>query len=148
MSLIDREVVKENFVKGGKVALDLAIDFYGESINEAEKIAFANAIDIGIKKTITVLYEANVQDNDIINLMNKHWGICRDEAIDRLMYEKNQAPLRELKLFLKMQGLSPKEIQNFMISNKVSMKLKKNPELRELRRKPDKLMKAVKEAND
>ena len=80
--------------------------------------------------------------------MNKYWGICRDEAIDRLFHEKNQAPLRELKLFLKMQGLSSKEIQHFMISNKVSMKLKKNPELRELRQKPDKLMKAVKEVND
>lgn len=145
MLQIDSEVVKEHLAKGGKVALGLALELYGESINEEGDRAFAEAIEIGIENTIAALYEANVEDNDIINHMNKYWGICRDEAIDRLIYEKAQAPIRKLKLFLKMQGLSSKEIQHFMISNKVSIKLKKNPELRELRRKPDKLMKAVKE---
>lgn len=148
MSQSDREVVKEYLVKGGKVALRFVRDIYGESINEAGNRAFEEAIEIGIENTVSTLYELKVEDEEIYNLLNKYWGICRDEAIDRLLYEKNHAPLRELKLFLKMQGLSSKEIQHFMISNKVLMKLKKNPELRELRQKPDKLMKAVKEVND
>lgn len=148
MLQIDSEVVKQHLAKGGKVVLGLAQELYGESINKIGDRAFAEAIEIGIENTVAALYEANVEDKDIINHMNKYWGICKEEAIDRLIYEKVQAPLRELKLLLKMQGLSPKEIQNFMISNKVSMKLKKNPDLRELRRKPDKLMKAIKEESE
>lgn len=148
MSQIDREVVKEHLVKGWKVASRFARDIFGESINEIDKRAFIEGIEIGIQNTVAILYESKVDDEEIYNLLNKYWRIPRDDAIERLFYEKSQAPLRELKLFLKMRGLSSKEIQKFMISNNVLMKLKKNPELRELRQKPDKLMKAVKEVND
>lgn len=148
MSQIDSEVLKEYISKGGKAILNIARDIYGVSINEEGNRAFAEAIEIGIENTVAALYESKVEDEEIYNRLNQYWGICRDEAIDRLIFEKIQAPIRELKSFLKVQGLSSKEIQHFMIVNEVSKKLKKNPELRELRHKPDKLMKAVKEVND
>ena len=143
MSQINSEIIREYLVTGGKIVEGLALKIYGNSINEAGNRAFADALEIGITNTIAALYEANVEDNEIINLLNKHWGISRNEAIDRLVFEKKQAPLREVRQYLQMQGLSSQEIHHFMLSNRVSAKLMDNPELRELRRNPSELIKAI-----
>lgn len=74
---------------GGKIAGNLALKFYGDSINEAGNKAFGDTLEIGITNTIAALYEANVEDNDIVELLNKHWGISRNEA-DRLVFEKSK----------------------------------------------------------
>jgi hypothetical protein len=34
-------------------------------------------IEIGIANTVAALYEANVEDSDIINLLNKYWGYVK-----------------------------------------------------------------------
>jgi len=137
---IDSEKVKEYLAKGGQAILELARDVY----DNAGDRAFADAIEIGIANTISALYEANVKDVDIINLMNNHWGICRDEAVDLLAIEKIDAPCRAIKLYLRLQGKSSKEILDFMIYNGVRSTLEANPELRELRREPAKLYEALK----
>ena len=51
----------------------------------------------------------------------------------------------ELKRYLKMQGYSKREISEFMKSNMALIKISHNKELWELRRNPEKLMKAVQE---
>jgi len=145
MSKINSEVVKDFFANGGKALLNLAAERYGQHIDEITEQAFAEAIETGIENTVATLYEASVDDDDIISLLNKHWGIGRDEAISRLLFEKNKAPVRELRTYLELQGLSSEDIRRFMMSNKVSRKIKESAELRELRRNPAKLYKAVKE---
>jgi len=145
MSKIDSEKVKEFLSSGARTLAAYALDAYENRLDEEGSNAFADAIEIGIANTVAALYEANVEDNEIIRVLNLIWGINEDEATDRLVFEKTQALLRELKDYLRLQGMSSKDILNFMRSNKVSMKLRHNPDLRALRRKPEKLMKAVQE---
>jgi len=68
-----------------------------------------------------------------------------DEAISRLRNEKIEAPIRALYQFLYREGLYDKDIQHFMITNNVSIKLMHNLDLRKLWRTSEKLYEAVKE---
>lgn len=143
MSKISSDDVKEYLATGGKIVASLALKLYGDSINQAGETAFSDAIEIGIKNTMAALYDADVNDDEIIRVLNKYWGINRDEAENRLVYEKCQAAIRELERYLKMQGFSSIEINQFMKSNNASIKIRHNNELWRLRRKPEKLMKEV-----
>lgn len=143
MPKISADDVKEYLETGGKIVAGLALKLYGESINQAGEAAFSDAIEIGITNTVASLYDTDVDDEEIIRVLNKYWGINREEAEERLLFEKYQSAIRELKRYLKMQGFSAKEIHQFMISNNASIKIKHSNELWKLRRKPDKLMKEV-----
>jgi len=133
--------------EGGKFAADLAKKLYGDSINQAGEAAFSDAIETGITNTIAALYDADVGDEEIFRVLNKYWSIDRDEAEERLLFEKKQAPIRELKQYLKMQGFSKTEINNFINSNQAAIKVRHNKELWKLRRNPEKLMKEVQKSN-
>ena len=146
MSKISGDDVKDYLATGGKIVTSLALKLYGDSINQAGEAAFSDAIEIGITNTMAALYDADVDDNEIIRVLNKYWGINRDEAEERLVFEKSQAAIRELKWFLKVQGFSVIEIDQFMRSNNASIKIRHNNELWKLRRKPEKLMKAVQDS--
>lgn len=143
MSKISSEDVKEYLGEGGKIVASLALKLYGDSINKAGEVAFSDAIEIGITNTIAALYDADVDTEKIFHVLNKYWGINRDEAEERLIYEKSQAAIRELKHFLKMQCYSAKEIDQFMKENRVSIKIRHNNELWKLRRNPEKLKQEV-----
>lgn len=67
----------------------------------------------------------------------------RKEAEDRLIYEKGQTPVRALKEYMKLKGYPDDEIDDFIRSHQVSIKVRNDKELWELRRNPDKLMKVL-----
>lgn len=138
--------VKEYLAAGGKIVAGLTLKLYGDSINQAGEAAFSDAIEIGITNTMAALYDADVDDDEIIRVLNKYWGINRDEAEERLIYEKRQAAIRELERYLKMQGFSAIEIKQFMKTNNASIKIRHSNELWKLRRKPEKLMKEVQDS--
>ncbi|GEM_PF-1295476 len=146
MSKINSNDVKEYLAVGKEFIKDLFLNVYGDVINQEGEEAFSDAIEIGISNTMAALYDAEVDDEEIIRALNKYWGINRDDAENRLIYEKRQAAIRELEQFLRMQGYSAIEIKQFMKSNKVSIKIRHSNELWKLRRKPEKLMKEVQEA--
>jgi hypothetical protein len=146
MSEISSDDVKEYLAAGGKFVAGLALKIYGDSINQAGEAAFSNAIEIGITNTMAALYDADVDDDKIIRVLNKYWGINRDEAEKRLVFEKGQAAIRELERYLKMQGFSTIKINQFMKSNNAYIKIRHSNELWKLRRKPEKLMKEVQES--
>ena len=146
MLKISSEDVKEYLAAGGKYVADLALKTYGDSINQAGEAAFSNAIEIGITNTITALYDADVDDDEIIRVLNKYWGIIQDEAEKRLVFEKGQAAISELERYLKMQGYTAIKINQFMKSNNAHVKIRRSNELWKLRRKPEKLMKEVQES--
>lgn len=146
MTRISSDDVKEYLASGGKIVAGVALKFLGESISQAGEIAFSDAIEIGINNTIAALYDAEVDDDEIIRVLNKYWGINRYDAEERLVYEKYQATIRELKRYLKMQGFSDKAVNQFMMSNNASIKIKQRNELWKLRHKPDKLMKEVQDS--
>ncbi len=116
---------------------------YGEKMNEVAEEAFLQAIEIGIENTIASLYDTNVNDDEIISALNKFWGINKNEAESRIIYEKSKATIRELEYYLKMQGWDASKINQFMKSNMVRIKIRHNNELWKLRRKPEKLMQEV-----
>ena len=145
MTKFEKDNVKEYLRKGGKLIGDIILEVYGESINQASEVAFYDAVEIGIENTVAALYDTDVDDNQIIRVLNKYWGISKDEAESRLLYEKQEAVSRELEWYLKMQGLSSADIKKFMKSNKVKTKISHNNELLKLRRNPEKLIKNVKE---
>lgn len=146
MFKISSDDVKEYLAAGGKIITGLALKFYGDSINQAGEEAFSDAIEIGITNTVAALYDAEVNDDEIIRVLNTHWGIKRDEVENRLVYEKRQAAIRELKRYLKMQGFSAIEVNQFMNSNNALIKIRHSNELWKLRRNPDKLMKAIQDS--
>lgn len=143
MPKIKMDDVKECLAVGGKALANLALEVYGESINQAGESAYLDAIEIGITNTISALYDTDTSDDEIIRVLNKFWGINKNEAEERLLYEKHNAVSRELKHYLKMQGFSSEDITRFMLSNKASAKIRHNHELLKLRRTPEKLMKEV-----
>jgi hypothetical protein len=143
MSKIQIDDVKKYLATSGKIVADLVLKSYDDSKNQDKEEIFSDAIEIGIINTISALYDADVNDDEIIRILNKYWGINKDEAEERLIFEKFQAAIRELEGYLKMQGYSAAEIRQFMKSNQASIKIRHNNELWKLRRKPEKLMKEV-----
>lgn len=135
-----------DFFKGvGNGIKNFAIRIFYETLNRAGENAFSEGIEKGIVNTIAALNDANVSDEEIIRVVCKHWEITKQEAEDRLIFEKRQALKRKLKQYLKLQGYSEKEIRTFFINYRVSIKIQQNKEWLKLKNSPDKLFKAVQE---
>ncbi len=124
-----------------------AMEFLGEAFTEARDSALDNAyfegIEIGIRVTNSSLYESGVSDEKIINLMNKYWDIPRQEAIDRLKFEKTELCIRELKNYLVLQGWHSRDIESYLREQLVSIKIRHNTELWNLWNKPEKLKQEI-----
>lgn len=71
-------MLKENkiidfFKSGGRVLGELAIEIYGRTIDQKGEQAFSEAIEIGIKNTVTALYSAKVEDKEILRVLSETW---------------------------------------------------------------------------
>lgn len=139
MSKITGEMVVDYIKQGGNALLNIARDVYADEANHA----FCDAIEIGITNTVEALYDANLADDQVVNLLVKHWGITMEEAENRLIFEKSQSVVRTLRHFLKMQGYSQQEIQHFMLTTKAMQKIRHDKELWKMKDNPEKLFKAV-----
>lgn len=147
MSNITSDDVKNYLIKGGKFIEEFALNILGESINQAGAKAFSDAIEIGIKNTIWALLDANVSDDEITRVLNKHWGINQNESEKRIIFEKGSLTIDELKRYLRLQGLSDNEIHEFMFSNSAPTKIRHNSYFWELRHTPDRLVKEIQDLN-
>jgi hypothetical protein len=114
--------------------------------NECEK-SFAEAKEIGIKNTIAALYNANVKDSEIVRVTCEQWELVREEVEDRLIYEKIQAPKRNLEKYLKLQGYTSSEIDKLWNDYNIGIKIRHNKELWKLKDTPEKLLNEVKKRN-
>lgn len=139
MTKITRDIVVDYIKQGGNELLNMVRDAYA---NEANR-TFYDAIEIGIENTVSALYEANLTDDQIINLLVKHWGITMEDAENKLILEKSQSVIRNLKHFLKMQGYTEREIQDFMIRTAASCKIRHEKELWKMKNNPEELFKVV-----
>lgn len=138
---IDRAKLVEQLRKG----ISALQNWLQELMSEKESIAYSEGINIGIDMTISTLYEAGVKDKVIIDLLNKYWGIPRGEADSRLLFEKSQAPCREVKHFLELQGYSVDEISAFARKNFPI--IRHECRLWDLRNDPEKLLKELEKLN-
>lgn len=141
---ITKEDVFEFLKAGGKFLGDLVLKIYGDSLNQIGEKAFSEAIEIGIENTIAALYEANVNDKEILHIVSEQWGISVQEAEDHLVFEKHQSAIRTLRQYLKLQGYSKLDIDSFMRENKASMKIRHEKDFWKLKDNPEKLYKAIK----
>lgn len=142
MKICKADVI-ETLKDGGKLIGALALKIYGESLNQVGEQAFSEAIELGIKNTIAALYDAKVGDKEIIRAVCEHWGITVHDAEDRLVWEKQQAVVRSLRQYLKLQGYSSISIEDFMIERKVLMRIRYEKDLWDLKDTPDKLFKKL-----
>lgn len=143
MGKVTSEMVKEYLSRGAEWAGDALRDAYRRNIDEAEEAAFCEGIEIGISNTIKVLLEANIKDDQIIQLLNKYWGIVYDESVNRLAFEKQRMMVSELKEYMLLQAWTNEAVDDYIRENRVSMKIRRNPKLMQYKGKPDKLMKAI-----
>jgi len=124
-----------------------AMDFFGEAVsearNEVQDKAFFDGIEIGIRVTISSLYESGVSDEKIINLLNKYWEIPRQESVDRLRFEKVELCKRELREYLILQGWSSKDVNSYYRKQMIGAKIRNNKELWGLWSKPEKLKQEI-----
>lgn len=135
-----------NYLKEGiKSVGALALNIYGESLNQAGEQAFSEAIEFGIENTISALYDAKVNDKEICRVVSEHWGISYQEAEERLVWEKQQATICSLKQYLKLQGYSGIDIDSFM--RKSNVRIRHEKELWKLKDAPEKLFKALQSNN-
>lgn len=139
MEKLTGEVVADYIKQGGTALLDVAREVYADGANRA----FEDAIDIGIRNTVSALYEANVSDDKITHLLNKYWGIPMNEAEDRLLVEKYESVIRTLRHYLKMQGYSQSEIQHFMNTSRAKIKIRHDRELWKMKDNPEKLFNVI-----
>ena len=151
MLQINGEVIKENLEKWGKKALNFLRETNGEIISKERDSAFAEAIEIGIESTVAALNEVSAktkfEDTVIYELLQKYWGIDRDEAIERLKAERIvEAPCRALKEYLKGKlGLDDMAIKEYMRLNLVRIHLRHHPEF--CKYTPEKLKKEIEKLN-
>lgn len=131
--------------KGIKSVGAWALNIYGESLNQAGEQAFSEAIEFGIENTISALYDAKVNDKEICRVVSEHWGISYQEAEDRFVWEKQQATIRALKQYLKLQGYSGIDIDSFM--RKSNVRIRHEKALWKLKDAPEKLFKALQSNN-
>lgn len=122
----------------------LALRVYGESLNQVGEQAFSEAIELGIQNTIAALYDAKVSDKDILRVVSEHWGISIEDTEKRLIWEKQQAPIRAIRQYLKLQGYSNSEIASFVQKEIDLLKIRHNKDLWKLKDNPEKLIKAIK----
>lgn len=142
MSKINSNDVKDYFLTGGDYVIDLVRKSHGEIIDQVGEEVFLNTIEVGITNTIASLYDANIEDDEIIRVLNKFWGINKYEAEDRILFEKKEATKRELRYYLKMQGYTLGQINRIM--KEASLEINHNNELWELKDRPEVLMEKLK----
>ena len=144
MTKITKKDVLEFLKEGGRFIGGLAGRTYIESLSQVEEQAFFEAIEIGIEKTIATLYDANVEDVEILRVVNTQWGIDEKEVESRLIREKQQALIRSLERYLKLQGYTKGEIDSFFREYKATTQIRHEKDLWKLKDNPEKLMKIIK----
>lgn len=133
---ITADTIKELLADGLEFVGDRVRQVYSNDINSA----YTDAIEIGLENTILSLYDAEVDDRKIIFLLTQYWGICREEAEQRLLFEKSQIPIKVLENHLKLKGMSEEAIHRYMKENSVRIKISHNPDLWKYWRNPEELM--------
>lgn len=131
------------FKEGGSILGDLALTIYGESLNQVGERAFSDAIEIGIENTMATLYAAKVSDENILQVVMEYWGMNREDAEDRLIWEKQQATIRSLRKYLKLEGYTELEITTFVKEHHANMKIRHNKELWKYKDNPKKLVELI-----
>lgn len=141
---ITKDDIIELLKNGRRVLGDFAMGVFTDAIDKFTEEKVSDAIDKGIENTISALYDANVNDNEIIRVVNKYWRIDIAEVEEGLVWEKSQAPIRSLEQYLRREGLSRREIDDFMMKSHARAIIERNRDLWKLKDNPEKLFNLLK----
>lgn len=122
---------------------DLMLRCHEERLAQCRKEAFCEAREIGLENTFAALYDANVNDEEILRVVCEYWEIPKQEAEDRLIDEKRKAVVRSLRQYMKLQGYRASEIIEFFQTHEVLIKIRRNKDLWKLKDNPAKLFKDI-----
>ncbi len=121
-------------------------DSYTKNINRHREEAFNEAMEIGLGNAFAALYDANVNDDEIICVVCKYWKISKQKAVNYLICEKEQAAIRNLRKYMRLQGYRASEIIEFFQVHNVSTIIKQRKELWKLKNNPERLFKIMEES--
>lgn len=133
------EMIKKVMKKGASFLCEAIKEVYDENSVQA----FNDATEIGVSNMIAAMYEAGVDDDLIIKMLNKYWRIEQQDAVQRIVFEKQELCTRELSRYLQLQGYSEGEIHTLIRNQRVEIKIRHNKELLKLWNNPQKLLKEI-----
>ena len=124
---------------GRKALLSVIDDEKTKAIEEERLFAHERAV----KRAAAALCESSLKDEEVIALLHKHWGLNHSEAVEEVNTRRMVSiPFSTIVHYLYGQGYSHLEAKEFMESNDIEEKLKKNPSLAKL--PPEKLLAEIK----
>lgn len=95
--------------------------------------------EMGISKSIDCLLEANVDVEQIVNVLNKHWNVPYAEAKDRIEFQIQSLAKKSIVTYLHSQGMTETEISDYIKSKNVFVRISHEPQLKLLWKTPKKL---------
>ena len=122
---IDKEKVITAVKKGADFVLETSRQAFDE---ETEKV-YTLGIEEGIKRSIWMLLDLNIKENDVINELNRIWDIPASEARDRIQYEKASLAAKNLGDYLRNLGYSNEDIELYIREKHVMVELRRKKEL-------------------
>ena len=142
--IITKEKIVEGLKSGGTFLKDILVEAFGNAVTDATENAFEDAIEIGISNTIRSLYDANVEDKEIIRVVGEHWGLSRENIIGRLMLEKKNAAISSLEQYLRLDGNSKQGTYDLMRKYNAKTHIRNDNNLWKLKDNPKELWNNIK----
>ena len=93
----------------------------------------------GIAKSIDCMLEANVDLEQIANVLNKHWNVSYVEAKDRIEFQMQSLAMKSVVSYLHSQGMTETEIRDYIKTKNIFMRISHEPQLKILWKNPKKL---------
>lgn len=146
------QIVDINWLTEPNIALNVAnqmtLEEYRNSLRPSDRPLFDDVIDIGIRKTVDALLDANVDDESIQRVVIAHWCISQDVYLQILIDEKKEAAIYFLRQHLAFQGYTSSQTDAFLSSYGVKIHLSHNHELLNCWNKPEKMIKILYSINN
>lgn len=125
----------------------MTLEEYRNNLLPSDRQLFDEVVDIGIRKTIYALLDADVTDPVIQRVVISNWDISQEEFSNYLISAKKEIALFLLRQHLSFQGYSPDEADRYISTHMINIHLSHNHELLKLWKNPEKILKAVQQKN-
>lgn len=121
----------------------MTLEEYRNNLLPSDRRLFDEVVDIGIRKTIYALLDADVTDPVIQRVVISNWDISQEEFDNYLICAKKEIALYLLRQHLSFQGYTPDEADHYISSHMIIIHLSHNHELLRLWKSPEKILKAI-----
>lgn len=134
-----RDKVIELFDRGATAAAEMYNDVLNDVISDERFEAFNQGIEIGIENTIRALITASVREDKMIDVLQKTWGLSREDSSQRIGWVKRSIAIERLEEYLLCKGSSKNAVKKFRREYAVNIRLNHDDSLVDLWNKPEQL---------